>query len=263
MPKSRFLILAGDGINCESDTLRALHFAKLEADIVHINEWSKNPTLIFNYQGLVLPGGFSFGDELGSGQILALKMRHKLSEEIKEFITVKKRPVIGICNGMQVLVKLGLLPFSKFGQESMAMAPNAQGTFVDRWVDLEINKESVCHWTRWAMDDFDKWQDKRLYQLPIRHGEGRVVFSSPSLLQELQEKKQIVLSYKQDVNGSTGQIAGLCDESGLIFGLMPHPEAAYAFELWPYQNDQKELGPMPWGPGHLIFKSIQSYLSQS
>lgn len=212
--KPLFLVLCGDGINCERETAAAFEAAGGRARIVHINDVLESPKMLEDFQGLAIPGGFSFGDELGSGQIMALKIRHKLGGAFFDFVAAGK-PVIGICNGFQVLVKLGLLPYPETQERVLGLAPNVGGGFIDRWVALDVNRRSVCRWT----------EDIAHLELPVRHGEGRVVFKDETIYQELLAAGQIPLTYAEDVNGSHGRIAGLCDASGMILGLMPHPEA--------------------------------------
>lgn len=221
----------------------------------------ERPSELLEHQGLALPGGFSFGDELGSGQILAMKLRHGLSQELARF-TQEHRPIIGICNGMQVLVKLGLLPRGQLKQEEATMASNAGGSFQDRWVRVEVDPTSVCHWTRWRLEDFSRWSREGRLQLPIRHGEGRVLPRSPELPETWASQGLVALRYLEDVNGSAGRIAGLTDPSGTVLGLMPHPEAATRMALWPVR-EERSADPQAWGPGALFFQSIAHYLQQT
>lgn len=248
----RFLILSGDGINCERETCKAFELAGASASVVHINDLLLQPSLLKQFQGMAIPGGFSFGDELGSGQILALKIRHALSQEFQVFITNKK-PVIGICNGFQVLVKLGILPDPN-KTRTTSLTQNQGGSFINAWVPLRKMTKTVCHWTTLLPTDS--------FELPIRHGEGRIVFLAgheKDIYQQLMQQGQIPLVYEKNLNGSFQNIAGLCDPTGLIFGLMPHPEA-YLFEansrLSPKDVFQK-------GHGQLIFESIVQYLHSS
>lgn len=216
MKKPLFLILAGDGINCERETARAVELSGGSARIVHVNDMVAAPEILKSADGLAVPGGFSFGDELGSGQIMALKIRHKLGEAFDGLVR-RQCPVIGICNGFQVLVKLGLLPYPEAqGERIIALAPNEQGRFLDRWVDLDV-KPSVCWWT-------DGMAGSRI-SLPMRHGEGRLVFRGSADYEAAVKAGLVPLVYTEDVNGSTGRIAGLTDPSGSVLGLMPHPEA--------------------------------------
>lgn len=221
--KAKFLVLYGDGINCEDATAYAIEQAGGRAEKVHVNELTQNPKKLLDFQSFIIPGGFSFGDHIGSGQILAIKLERHLHHELLRFCETGL--VMGICNGFQTLTKLGLLPTPDF-QRSCALIKNSGGHFINRWVNMNLNKASPCVWTRNLPENFS---------LPIRHGEGRLVLENEKVLAQLKEKNQIVISYGEDVNGSTERIAGICDESGRIFALMPHPEAAiYDWQL-PYR----------------------------
>jgi len=241
MKKPLFLVLAGDGINCERETACAFELGGGETHITHINDLLENPKMLGRYEGLAIPGGFSFGDELSSGQIMALKIRHGLGDAFFKFIEAQK-PVIGICNGFQVLVKLGLLPNPKTLERTVALAANAQGGFINRWVTVKVIQNTVCQWT----------QNIESIEMPIRHGEGRIVFKDDSVYAALKSKGQIVLTYTEDVNGSHGRIAGLCDETGMVLGLMPHPEA-HVYRAT-YKTPAKDY--MQSGQGLKIFENI-------
>lgn len=212
--KPKFLVLWGDGINCENETARAVELAGGEARKVHVNQLLEDPVSLHSYQALVIPGGFSFGDQLGSGQVLSVKLERVLKQELQKF--VKRYPVLGICNGFQTLTKLGLLPDADF-QRTCALVKNEQGHFVDRWVEVQINRSSPCIWTR---------RLPATISLPVRHGEGRFVCQDEAVLQRLLKNHQVALTYTENINGAQARIAGVCDSSGLVFALMPHPEAA-------------------------------------
>ena len=234
-----FLILTGDGINCERETALAFEHAGGSTQIQHVNDLLENPSSLQKYDGLAIPGGFSFGDDLGSGLILGLKLKYALKEELLRFVEEKK-PIVGICNGFQVLTKLGLLPNYK-KERQVALAPNIHGRFMNRWVTMSAPSNSVCVWTKGITK----------IQLPVRHKEGRVVFSHGRVLQDMKENGQVVLRYDEDINGSADQIAGICDPTGLIFGLMPHPEAFVFRETAPqHQQDSS------YGEGFTIFQNI-------
>ena len=213
----RFLIIAGDGINCERETKVACEAAGAEAQIMHINDLLQDKAALVAADAIVLPGGFSFGDQLGSGKILALKMKHGLGNELQQILR-KKTPILGICNGFQVLLHLGLLPDPVETEKRISLVHNAGGKFIDRWVDLEVHA-SKCIWTGGKAGTM---------RLPIRHGEGNLQGSGESFA-ALRVGGQIVMTYggsDAGVNGSTGSIAGICDPSGVILGMMPHPEGA-------------------------------------
>lgn len=208
------LVLCGDGINCERETVAALAAAGFDASAVHLNRVAVRPDILGDYQALALPGGFSFGDETGSGQILATKLSVLVGEQIRHFVASRK-PVIGICNGFQTLAKMGFFNDPSAGVR-VALAHNVQGTFLDRWVRLEF-PQSACIWTR-GMGGCE---------FPVRHGEGRVMIEGDL------PTHCVALRYAEEINGSTDRIAGLCDSTGLVFGLMPHPEAALHDVLHP------------------------------
>ena len=244
--KPLFIVVCGDGINCERETAFALEHAGGQAKTVHVNDLIAAPDMLKTADGLAIPGGFSFGDELGSGQILALKIRHKLGDKFFKMVEAKK-PVIGICNGFQVLVKLGLLPYPDASERILALAANEQGGFINRWVTLDVNANSVCQWTQGL--------GKTQIELPIRHGEGRIAFKKGEEQKEYQaliDKGLVPLTYAEEVNGSYGRIAALTDPSGMVLGLMPHPEAFMFAET--YRNTHEHAAAK--GDGALIFDNM-------
>lgn len=246
MKKPLFIILSGDGINCERETARAIELVGGAAKIIHVNDLLAAPETLKTADGLAVPGGFSFGDELGSGQILALKIRHGLGDAFFNMVRQKK-PVIGICNGFQVLVKLGLLPFPDEPERALALAANESGSFLDRWVEMDV-KDSVCLWTQGI--------GKNKIRLPMRHGEGRIVLRDEKVYDTLVKNGQIPLTYTEDVNGSYKKIAALTDPSGVVLGLMPHPEA-YMYQATA-AAPQKDFSAK--GDGALIFDNIMKIL---
>jgi len=253
--KPRVLVLCGDGINCERETARAFSLAGANPKILHINDLLEKTSLLEEFHALALPGGFSFGDDLGSGQILALKLEAVLGNELRDFVE-KKKPIIGICNGFQALTKLGLLP-EPFAPRTMALAHNSSGHFIDRWVELESEEKSVCIWTK-------SLSLEPSFMLPIRHGEGRIVFSHSEeevIHRKLSLQGQIPLRYKEEVNGSYARIAGVCDPTGLIFGLMPHPEAATSLLQAPFSGRKESPKDEP-GIGLRFFENCVSYLKE-
>ena len=247
MLEPKVLILTGEGINCEKETALAFEVAGGIPTVMTINELIKSPSNLFDYSILALPGGFSYGDEIGSGQVFSLKIKKYLDKELKKFIS-EKRPVIGICNGFQILIKLDV--FKIDGERRMGLAPNDSGQFINNWAPLNLNQDSPCIWTKGM---------SREAELPIRHGEGRIVFSEgeeAKCFKELSENGQVVLSYERDVNGSYEKIAGVCDESGVVFGLMPHPEADL-FKAT-HARDNSNALEKSWGYG--IFKNAVDFV---
>ena len=211
------LILAGDGINAECEGAWACTQAGFTSDIRHINDLIADAVtldqLSATYSLLYLPGGFSFGDELGSGRVLALKLKHRLKWDLHQF-AARGGLVMGVCNGFQALIKLGV-----FGTD-VTITHNASGRFMNRWTEVTIASDLSSPWiSRGGKAPLKKGAS---LSLPIRHGEGRLVFRGASASPD---HRQIALHYAQDVNGSFERIAGLSDPSGRILGLMPHPEA--------------------------------------
>jgi phosphoribosylformylglycinamidine synthase len=194
--------------------------------LVHVNRLLERPQVIAEYQLMAIPGGFSYGDDIAAGRILANQMKHHLGEALARFIEAGK-PIIGICNGFQVLVRTDLLPGAIGGREGQTctLAHNEGGRFIDRWVHLS-GAGSRCIWTEGVGH----------IELPIAHGEGKFVARDEEVRRGLREGRMIALVYARadgtaaggeepwNPNGSVDDIAGVCDASGLVFGLMPHPE---------------------------------------
>jgi phosphoribosylformylglycinamidine synthase len=267
-PKPKALVLYGYGLNCDYETAFALNQAGAEAHRVHTTELLENPAAIWNYHLLAVPGGFSWGDEHGAGVILALRLKLALGSALQEFIAAG-RLVIGICNGFQVLVNLGLLPGleGRPGERLAALIPNDCGNFRDTWVHLKVTP-SHCIFTK-GLDHLE---------LPIRHGEGKF-FAAPEVLAEIKDKGQIALKYAaadgaeaagrfpDNPNGSLLDIAGVTDASGLVLGLMPHPEAhvtSFQHPTWTMEKETWRRRGQPYpeqeGAGLAVFKNAIKYM---
>jgi len=216
-PAVRVCVVTGYGINTDPELAYAFRQAGADsADRVHVSDLIAGPGTLDGYDILAFPGGFSFGDHLGSGLVLAGIVRKNLSSAITRFIRDGK-PVIGVCNGFQVLVKSGLLPdIGGKGTPEASLIHNASGKFTDQWVSVSFDPESPCVWTRGLAS----------MELPVRHGEGR--FIAPEETLDLLEREHLaVIRYVgESPNGAERNIAGITDRTGLILGLMPHPEAA-------------------------------------
>ena len=234
--KVKAIVLTGNGTNCEMEMAHACKLAGAEVvDIVHISELLFGEKRLTDYAFLNLPGGFLDGDDLGSAKAGANRFLHAriaganemLIEELLRFISAGKL-ILGVCNGFQLMVKLGLLPAlsGNLTKQSMTLTFNDSGRFEDRWVYLKANAQSPCVFT--------KGIDIAYY--PVRHGEGKFVPESDAILEEIKNKNLVALQYSTDdgaptmnypdnPNGSISAIAGLCNETGRLFGLMPHPEA--------------------------------------
>lgn len=241
------LVLSGYGLNCDVETAHAFTMAGAEAQRVHINALINKEVRLADFQIMAFIGGFSWGDDHGAGVVQAVRIKTRLGNDLLEFVNSGKL-VIGICNGFQTLVNTGLLPGidGDYTGRKVALLHNDCGNFRNHWVHLKANSKSPCVFT--------KGLDKLM--LPIRHGEGKFYAEKP-ILEKLLHNQQIALTYtKQDYNlangefpvnpnGSLMDIAGICDQTGHVFGLMPHPEA-YLFAtnhpLWTkgYESAKRE-----------------------
>ncbi|MDX2481203.1 MAG: phosphoribosylformylglycinamidine synthase subunit PurQ [Desulfuromusa sp.] len=228
------IVISGNGTNCEREVAHACSLAGAEADIVHISELLMGRVDLNDYHFLNLAGGFLDGDDLGSAKAGANRLLHaqvtgsadSLATQLQQFIAAGKL-VMGVCNGFQLLVKMGLLPAIDGNiQQSCTLTHNDSGRFEDRWCRLKVNPASPCVFTQGLED---------LY-LPVRHGEGKFVTTDVNTLQQLEHHHLTVMhyadhqfcptqNYPDNPNGSLAAIAGICDQTGRLFGLMPHPEA--------------------------------------
>jgi phosphoribosylformylglycinamidine synthase len=210
--KPKALVLCGDGINCELESEYALQLAGFEPSLVHTSELLSEPGMLKQYQMLVIPGGFSFGDEIASGKVLAIKLKDHVQELLAEFIDSGSL-LLASCNGFQVIVQMGLLPSVKANQTHVSsLVHNTPTRFTNHWVTLDVDPATTCKFLTGL----------KTIELPIRHGEGRLVVE-PSHVASV--KSQACLRYHTDVNGSFDRIAALTNAQGNVFGLMPHPEA--------------------------------------
>lgn len=248
MTTVKALILTGYGLNCDYETDHALKKAGAESLRMHINELIEGEQrtpggILSGFHILVFGGGFSWADDHGAGVVLASKLKFNIGEQIYKFIDDGKL-VMGICNGFQSLVNLGLLPGFDLDYKArrVALTANSSGNFIDCWINLRINADSPCVFTR-GMSHIE---------LPVRHGEGNFYAISPDI-ERLFRNNQVVMQYAGgdgaaaegkwplNPNGSIMDIAGICDPTGRIFGLMPHPEAFHDATNHPEWTRKKEL----------------------
>jgi phosphoribosylformylglycinamidine synthase len=260
MTRPKTLILRTAGTNCDGETAHAFELAGASAEAVHLNRVLDNPAILRDYQLMALPGGFSYGDDIAAGRIFANQIVHHLRDAFDEFVGAGK-PIMGVCNGFQVLVKTDLLPGSVGGRtgQSCTLTSNDCHRFVDRWVHL-LPRPSRCIWTA-GMD--------QPIELPIAHGEGKFVPASESVRAALHESQQIALIYAtksgepahgafpDNPNGSVDDIAGVCDITGLVFGLMPHPERFVRSFQHPSWTRQRQAGE---GVGLRVFRNAVQYV---
>lgn len=255
----RFAVLKASGINRDHATKAALEMAGARADIVLIGTFVSDPKKLFDYQGLIIPGGFSYGDDIQSGVVLALEMQ-QMKVELEEFAFTRRRPIIGICNGFQTLVQSGLLPFGEMKTRDRLVASltnNVSGQFESRWIDIKPEKSISKYITEQSVMTF-----------PVDHGEGRFI-ASEKTIDTIETSEQVVYrycrpdgtttqEYPANPNGSTHAIAGITDPSGVIFGMMPHPEDFMRqthHPNWRRSDDNREPD------GLRFFKQIVVYAS--
>lgn len=264
------LVLTGYGLNCDHETAYAFTLAGAAARRVHINELIDGSVSLNDFQIMAFIGGFSWGDDHGGGVVQAVRMKTNLGDNLLDFIE-QGNLIIGICNGFQCLVNLGLLPAldSDYTRRSVALTYNDCGNFRDQWVNLAINQNSPCIFTKGIAS----------LELPVRHGEGKFFTDTESIV-KLERNQQIVMRYAladgtpakgafpANPNGSIEDIAGICDPSGHIFGLMPHPEGYNHWTNHPDWTLQKErikrglvLSDTGLTPGVRIFKNAVDYFA--
>lgn len=265
MNKPKVLVFSGYGLNGEEEAKEAFVLAGAQAEIVHINDLIDGFKKLDNYQILAFPSGFSFGDDTGAGNAYANRLRNHLWDKFQKFIK-KDKLIIGMCNGFQIIVNLGLIPAidNKYGDRQVALLPNKNARYINRWVDLKVEGNK----TPWL---------KRIdtFPAPIAHGEGRF-FADSKTLSALNKNGQVVLRYvkgeicdyqnlEPNPNGSLEDIAGITDETGRIFGLMPHPERGMLFTQlpnWPLLAEEfkrKGIKIPKLAPGIQIYQNGVNY----
>ena len=263
------LVLAGYGLNCDYETAYAFEIAGAKAQRVHINALIDENVSLDDFQIMAFIGGFSWADDHGGGVVQAVRMKTRIGDKLLQFVEDGKL-IIGICNGFQCLVNLGLLPAvdSDYTKRSIALATNNCATYRNQWVSLSVNPSSPCVFTR----GLDK------LELPVRHGEGKFIAEQDTVDHLLRHHQDVLHYIKQDgtpaqgefpfnPNGSLLDIAGVCDPSGRVFGLMPHPEAYNHWTNhpnWTFHKEQtrRGLAPSPTEPtpGVRIFRNAVDYL---
>ncbi len=260
------LIITGYGLNCEAESKYAWELAGAKPELVHFNDLLEQPFRLNDFAALMFIGGFSYGDHMTSGHVFALRTRHRMSEALGQFIAQGKL-IMGVCNGFQIMVKIGLLPGldSNYFDQKLSIMQNDCGVFQNRWVHLRFEENSNCVFTRGLS----------FMPLPVRHGEGKVFALDKELIKRIEALGCVPCRYADPAtgeatgeyplnpNGSLNAIAGICDPSGRIFGLMPHPEAYLYPENHPQWEVQKQQGTLPaQGLGLAFFRNAVEYLKQ-
>lgn len=277
MKEVRALVLTGYGLNCDYETDLSLKIAGARSERIHFNDLisgkdHQSRNILKNYHIVVFGGGFSWADDHGAGVIMAARLRYSIGEEIEDFIR-RGNLVLGICNGFQALVNLGLLPGfeGNYKSREIALVYNDSGNFVDTWVKLQAVEGSPCIFTR-GISNID---------LPVRHGEGKF-YAPKHTIDKLIQKKQVVFRYVDNngnqaknrwpfnPNGSLDDIAAICDSTGRVLGIMPHPEAYNHFSNHPAWILEKERMSRlnkgietEEGKGILLFKNAVAYIREN
>lgn len=220
MSRAVTAILYAPGTNCHEETAAALERAGLESRLVLLHDLIEARTRLSNFQALVIPGGFSYGDHLGAGRVFATMLVARLGDALTEFLEDGK-PVLGICNGFQVLAETGVLPCRRLGERAMALLANQSARFEDRKVRL-LACEPESLWTQGLIG--------QILEMPSAHGEGRPLFSDSAprraALRYADASGAPAVSYPENPSGAPAAVAGVSGEKGLVLGLMPHPERA-------------------------------------
>jgi phosphoribosylformylglycinamidine synthase I len=275
MNKCKVCILRTAGTNCDKETAFAFEKVGAHTEFVHVNSLINKADSLDNYHVLALPGGFSYGDDIAAGKVLANELRNKLADDLKRFIEAGKL-IIGICNGFQILVKAGLLPGNPEFSQEVSLIINDSGKFEDRWTylrtekceakrslpegDLQL-KTNKCVWAKGLPE---------IIYLPVAHGEGKFVVKDKAVLERLKKNNQVIFRYSDkggsspdypdNPNGSLDDIAGICDDTGRILGLMPHPERHIASTQHPRWENNAKGGE---GDGLRIFRNAVEYVTNS
>ena len=294
--KPKVLVLKTDGINCDEELAFAFALAGGNAKILHINELRTNNYKLNDFQILAIPGGFSYGDDIVSGKILAVELISFFSEELSKFIERKDTLIIGICNGFQVLIRTGLLPFGSIGKMDATLTNNDSGHFECRWINLKIEPKSKCVFLnnsntsdgadegarlldrrggRLILSEVEgeamtppRWTNNGIISFQVAHGEGKF-FAKESVIKKIEKEKLVVFryvdsqgnltqKYPDNPNGSPHAIAGVCDPTGRILGLMPHPERFVRITQYPNWRRMPNLEPQ----GLPIFEKMVKHAMQ-
>lgn len=267
--KPKAIVITGNGTNCEREAAEACRLGGFDASIVHFADILAGDVTLDDFHFLNLTGGFLDGDDLGSAMVQANRLKYavigkgeRVADQLDRFVEAGK-PVLGVCNGFQLMIKMGLLPGIEGSRERVAtLTFNDSGRFEDRWVTLLVDSSSPCIFTR----------DLTNVSLPVRHGEGKFVVRDQTALEEMQSRRLVAarymdpntskptMDYPLNPNGSVDAVAGICSPSGLLFGLMPHPEA-YLHRVnhprWTREDLPDE------GMGITFFRNAYDYLREA
>ena len=261
MPKPKALILRAAGTNCDVESAYAATLAGFDARCAHVNRLASGEIKLDDYSFLFVPGGFSYGDDIAAGKVMALELNKRLGDAFFRFEEQGKL-ILGVCNGFQVLIKTGVLPEHTNSPSEMraSLINNDSGKYEDRWVHIAVEPGNTCVFTR---------SMAQRIELPIAHAEGKFVVKDQSVLTDLKNRGQIVLRYiakdggepvyPECPNGAMGYVAGVCNEKGTVFGLMPHPERfldKFNHPRWTRDNLPET------GDGFAFFKNAYDYCAR-
>ncbi len=254
MSQPKIIILRAPGTNCDAETAHAFRLAGGLPEVFHLNRFLEEPRVTADYQVLCIPGGFSYGDDVAAGKIFANQIRHHLADALQEFREAGKL-ILGICNGFQVLIKSGLLDTDDANGPAASLTWNDSGRFIDRWVGLQTSGNRCVF-----------LQGVETLVLPIAHAEGKFVVRDEASLGHFEQNGQLVLCYANvdgvtsphNPNGAIADVAGMCDITGRVFGLMPHPERFVDFTQHPQWTRCEERGE---GQGLAMFRNAVRYFS--
>lgn len=259
--KPKVLVLKTDGINRDEEMVYAFELAGANAKIVHINQLREKRDHLKNYNILVIPGGFAYGDDIVSGKILAVELTSFFEDELKKFVSHNNTVTFGVCNGFQVLIRTGILPFNTIGHMKATLTNNDSGHFECRWVPLTVEKNSRSL--------FLKNLENQVLYFPVAHGEGKF-FTDQQTLKKIEKENLVVFrysdhkgnptqNYPNNPNGSLNAIVGISDLSGRVLGLMPHPECFVRIE----QHPNWRRGTIKKPHGLPLFENMVSYVKNN
>lgn len=259
--KPKVLVLKADGTNRDVEMAYAFKIAGADSSIIHVNQLRNKSEKMSNYQILALPGGFAYGDDIVSGKILAIELTSFLGKEMRQFIERKDTAIIGVCNGFQVLVRTGLLPFRKVGEMDVTLTNNDSGHFECRWIKVKANEKNNS--------PFLADMDNQIIWLPVAHGEGKFL-TDEKTLKKVEEnnlvafryvdgKGQPTQKYPDNPNGALNAIVGVTDTTGRILGMMPHPECFVRIE----QHPNWRRGEVEKPQGLPLFKNIVRFVKEA
>lgn len=264
--KPKVLVLKADGTNRDMEMAYAFKIADGDPKIIHVNQLRSGEEKLSDYQILALPGGFAYGDDIVSGKILAIELTSFFKEELQKFINRKDTIILGVCNGFQVLVRTGLLPFRNIGKMDMTLTNNDSGHFECRWIRVKVDNKSNCK--------FLKGLEDQIIEYPVAHGEGKFLASTETL-KKIEVQKLVAFryvdengnptqNYPDNPNGALNAIMGITDTTGRILGMMSHPECFVRVEQHPnWRRPDFVKTSSGKGQGLPLFENIVKFVKET